>query len=97
MKARIEEDVFTDRLKVWLYLDGAPVQLLRLAADGPPTYVAVLDGETPRPTLTIPRRALEALLREAQGFVPASDATTAHLNDAMSVRDRLLALVERLT
>ena len=46
------------------------------------------------PTLHLPGDALEALLAEAEKVIPVSHATERHLTDAVTVRDRLLKLVE---
>lgn len=50
--------------------------------------------EKAEPSLVLPHAMAEEMIRSAQGFVHADDATVKHLNDTIMVRDRLLALVE---
>lgn len=97
MRARIEREVLRDQFKVWLYIEGENTpSIMRFDGEQRLTVLEqVSEGATVEPTFTIPALALEALLREASGFVAATDATTRHLDDAVAVRDRLLALVER--
>lgn len=47
------------------------------------------------PSLRLPREALEQLIAEASDMLPPSRAVDRHLNDAMTVRDRLLAFIEK--
>jgi hypothetical protein len=47
--------------------------------------------------LHVDPETLEAIVRASSDAVPASDATTSHLKDAIGVRDRLLAMVESVT
>lgn len=95
MKAHVEQDFVSGRLKVWLWQETPH----GIAQYYPHTDAAHLvergrDALMQEPSLTLEREALEALLRESQGFVSSTDATTAHLSDAVQVRDRLLTLVE---
>jgi hypothetical protein len=52
-------------------------------------------GRELAPSLTLPRDALEELVRAAEGHVHAQDATVRHLDDATATRDRLLTMVEK--
>lgn len=57
----------------------------------------VKPGGTVPATLVLPYEAVEAIVAALPGKVTASDATLDALVDTRGTRDRLLALVERLT
>lgn len=46
-----------------------------------------------QPTLTFSRGMLEAFIEATRHIIPASEATQAHLADAIKIRDRLLDLL----
>jgi hypothetical protein len=83
---------------VWLYdrVGHRQLAMYHIDADGTMKHELVDANATfpDAPTFRLPPEALEALLREASNVLPASDATVAHLADAVATRDRLLALVE---
>lgn len=92
MKCHVERAWVSHTVKVWLY-DDTPQGIFRLSLDG--QFTQVDTGTMPEPTLELREDALQALVAAASEIQPASDATTTHLKDAISVRDRLLALIER--
>lgn len=102
MKARLEWAPFRDRVDIWLYQDAA-VERGRvrrvLQADGGWEEIPIAEGahagEPVKPTLELPTDALEAIIAAAGDVLPPSAATDRHLRDAVEIRDRLLALVER--
>lgn len=95
MKARVEKDWLTDSMKV-TFFDHTPSGTV--VYDLPSGTATILkDGEEAPEPLRFPRDSLAALVAEASGILPPSAATTAHLQDAVAVRDRLLTLVERRT
>lgn len=47
------------------------------------------------PFLTLSPEVMKAIVDAGTGTFPPTDATTAHLKDAIAVRDRLLTVVER--
>lgn len=101
MRARVERNWMNRTVKIWLYSD---------ASNGGVTIHEVVEGgggstfrdvrlepgvADAAPSIELREDMLEAHLTAAAGVLPASDATTAHLNDTITVRDRLLALVEK--
>jgi hypothetical protein len=52
-------------------------------------------GTKPDPSLIIPGELLAKLVAEASDVLPPSAALQRHLSDTMTVRDRLLTLVEK--
>lgn len=96
MRCRIEPEILTHAVKVWLYYDGEGGTYVWRPSAGAGALQQVEEGAAVvEPSLRLSDEALEALVREAQGFVSASDATTRHLDDAVAVRDRLMLLVEK--
>lgn len=77
---------------IWIYTDT------HIWRPGPNLHVDRLEpydlGTEPEPSLRLTGEMLESLLAEAEKVIPASHATERHLTDVISVRDRLLALVE---
>lgn len=96
MKARIERDWASLAAKVWFYEASEIGTRVLRPSDGGWSWEAVEHGQSlPDPSLKIPEDALQELVREASNILPAEDATTKHLNDAIGVRDRLLTIVEK--
>jgi hypothetical protein len=54
----------------------------------------VAPGDEPEPSFHCDNQALAALVKAGSEVVPPSRSMERHLDDAMFVRDRLLALVE---
>lgn len=92
IRCKIEQDFMSRNLKVWLAMDTAHGADVWYPSG---EMHQIKEGELIIPSLLIPQPMMEALLREAQNFIPATDATTAHLKDAIEVRDRLLTMVEK--
>jgi len=88
LKCRISQNLPRGWYDIWFYTDK-----LIWYPDG--RYESYEQGTEPNPSMTLTGDALEALLAEAEKVIPASHATERHLNDAISVRDKLLALVEK--
>lgn len=59
------------------------------------TEAAEVTSDPGEPSLVLTPQMAEEMVRAAQGFVHADDATVKHLNDTIAVRDRLLSLVEK--
>lgn len=74
---------------------GAPTAVLQ--ADG--TWEPIEENSVARDWLgfRLPEGALDALMREYAKVAAPTPATERHLKDAIEVRDRLLALVEKRT
>lgn len=51
-------------------------------------------GAVPPPSIVLRQDAFHALAESVSRFVPAGEATSEHLRDAVEMRDRLLAMVE---
>ena len=66
-----------------------------LTEQGHLTFREAMEGEVVEPFMRLRPEALKALLAAAGEYTESSDATVAHLKDAIAVRDRLLTLVER--
>jgi hypothetical protein len=77
------------------FYERDPFRVLRLTDEPWPKWETASEMEDVKPTLHLSGDALEALLAEAEKVIPASHATERHLNDAVAVRDRLLALIEK--
>lgn len=95
MRAVVQPDLITRQVKVWLYDDG-PDGTRIYSPDGLEVRTLPYGTERGEPSLMIHKEALKALIGASTDSFPASDATTAHLKDAIGVRDRLLSLVERV-
>lgn len=94
MKCIAEQNWTGHGVRIWLFEDGPTVRKLVVPEQGMWRWDEVDPGaEKGEPSLTLPDAALEAIIREASGLVPASDATTAHLQDTIGVRDQLMQLV----
>lgn len=93
MKVRLEQNWMNHGVKVWFYEPTPQGTLIFDVVAG--THKLLKDGEKEPPPLELPEVALQALAAEAAGILPVSDATSAHLADAVKVRDRLLTLVEQ--
>ena len=97
VKARIERDWANAMVRVWLFEPRETgTRVLRILGKDVYQWDDVENGALlPEPTLYLPDEALQELVREASNVVPVEDATSAHLQDAIEVRDRLLSLVEK--
>lgn len=93
MNVRLERNWAYDGYDVTFYERDDGFRVLRFTDDGP-RWMPADPGGRVEPSLRLPAETLHALLAEAEKVIPASHATERHLSDAISVRDRLLALVE---
>lgn len=99
MKAHVERDWIRQSVNVWLFeawpASSGRGKVVRLG-DGARdvTLEDVPDGALPAPTFSLSDDAFEALIAAGVDYAPPSSAQAAHLQDALTVRDRLLTLVE---
>jgi hypothetical protein len=99
-KVHLEPDWIMQGVKVYLLAShesrgGVTAAWVGLGDDRAPILQNFAQGEEIPPAMILPRDWLEAIVREASGIMPATDATVDALNDARVVRDRLLTIVER--
>jgi hypothetical protein len=104
MRVHIERDWSADRVRVYVARSGAAGDLrnLTIPPDGVGWLVEeVLEPGTRtsdiRPLLEIPVDVFEAIIAAGADVLPPDRTQAAHLADAIGVRDRLLALIERPT
>lgn len=100
MKAHIEQDWMRRGFKVWLYEplgQGRTVRVVGFDERGEVLLQNFEDTADIPPSFVLREDMLKALLDEAAGVLPPSEATSEHLADARAIRDRLLALVEAST
>ena len=98
MPVAIEQDFLTQRVKIYVYTEDLQGHRQFLQCAGPGEYrnVGINEGElTPPPLLELSRLVFLELVREIKHVKEPSEATQAHLDDAIAVRDRLLTMVER--
>lgn len=95
MKARIERRWVRDDVAIWLYGD-AHVQYI-FGRDGSLLCEPISPGVMPEPSLVLSMEALEALLDASGDVVTPSRVASEALQDARVTRDRVLAIVEKLT
>jgi len=106
VKVRIErksfEKSFIEGYNIWFYQDigNDQIDVLEISKTESDNEPSTLLRRYPRnesipPSFFIPSEALEALVKEASGILPPSEATVEALNDTREVRDRLLTLVEK--
>jgi hypothetical protein len=97
VKVHIERDWMSRSLRVWFYESAREngATLIKVKGSDALERVEVPAGVHPEPSLVLPEDFVEALIREASDVLPPSDATSAHLSDARSTRDRLLAMIEK--
>lgn len=94
MKVYLEHDWSRRATKVWIVEGTNDRRLLVSRGQDEWESVAIQQGKVlPEPSIVFPDGVLEALVREASNVLPATDATTRHLDDAIKVRDRLLAVI----
>lgn len=97
MRARVERDWSSLMIRIWFYepSEGGG-RVLRVLSDDTYRWEDVTPGTAlAAPSIVLPEDALQELVREVSNILPVEDATSAHLKDAIGVRDRLLALVEK--
>jgi hypothetical protein len=81
----------TDLYDVWIWQDTATGrQRLVLLGYGQLEWQVVEDGDKAEPSMTLPGDAWDQLRSQATGSLPPSASMAKHLEDAITVRDRLL-------
>lgn len=99
MRVVIEDDQPCRRVNVYLIRDGNNIGsgwAATLQPDGVVHWVEANFGTTPPAFLRLPQDVFAALMQEGIGHVPESAVMERAWVDSMAVRDRALALVERL-
>lgn len=91
-KCHVEHRFQMDAFAIWFTLRD---RIVRFDAEGRRTIETFDPSIQPEPSLVIPGDLLEQLVAAASDVVPPSAALSRHLADAITVRDRLLTMVER--
>lgn len=94
MKAEVERCAVSYASDVWLYTrdtDGITIYNL----DGSVRERLPAGAKKPEPSFTFGDEVLRVLIAEASDVLPPDRAQAEHLKDTISVRDRLLSLVEK--
>ena len=94
MKVVIEHQASRDHTLVYVFNETPAGKFSAVTNANGMRWVEVEDGDFPPPLLDIPTDMWIAMAGELQSVSVATDATSAHLDDAKEVRDRLLVLVE---
>ena len=97
MPVVIEQDLLTQRVKIYVYQDDPKGVRIFTEQVGPGQYRDFKpdEGGIIPPFMELPSFLFRELVREIKHVKEPSEATQAHLDDAIVVRDRLLKLVER--
>lgn len=98
MRVKVEHDFIRDAMKVWFFTrrNETAVTVHRMVGDDQWQDEDVpSNGLMPEPSVVLRRDMLEALVAAASDVLPPSGAQSAHLADAITIRDRLLTLVEK--
>jgi len=97
IEAKAEWVGIKDWMRVWVYERQGDVTAVCKSLGGPDggTWENVPIGERCPPTFEAPRAVVAALVAGLGDVLPADRAMAHHLRDTITVRDRLLALVER--
>lgn len=101
MRARVEWKWGTDTHNVWLYeratVAGGGGRVLRHLSGDVWEWQEIEEGSTTvvEPTFTLPPGGLQAIVAEAGEVLPPSGQMAKHLDDACTVRDRLLSMLEK--
>jgi hypothetical protein len=91
--AHIENDWVRQHVRIWIYTEGRPRAVL---APDLETWTTVSEASSPAgPTFDLNVDVAEALADALATLGSPSEATRRHLDDAIKVRDRLLAVVEK--
>ena len=96
MKFHIQYDVHSNATKVFAVSEWPNGKCYYTIGDGGIILAhRTEEGQKIEPMLEVHENGfLQGLASAIQGVMPVSDATTAHLRDAVSVRDRLLSIIE---
>lgn len=93
----VKRHEYLDRVDIWLLHDlpNRDVQVIDLEGEVKTRYSrGQAMGE---PSFSVTPSVLEMIIAKAIDFKPPSSALQDHLKDAITVRDRLLAIVEKGT
>jgi hypothetical protein len=103
MRVKIQEDVCTDRYKVWILDDSLSltprngVVVYPDSTYNPKCMTYAYNEILPGPSLILTRDMLQALAEEAVKTIPPNESMANHLKDAIAIRDRLLTMAEKRT
>lgn len=99
MRAIVRREVYSDLVNVHVVEDFPPRALVMSRRVGDHIsmmeWVPYAEGEMPPPLFSVPTRIAEVIATAMTEIVPALPATEDALQDARTVRDRLLSLIER--
>lgn len=100
IRAVVKRDPVAQRVDVWL-LRSYPPRYARRALVGdqvsaPLAWEPYDEGTAPPVLMSLLPEEASALAEELHDYLPPTEATVRHLEDARAVRDRLLAIVERV-
>jgi hypothetical protein len=98
MKVHVEHEWMSDGYRVYLYehhTGGSMVQLFPVDGKTWRQEEIGLGEMLAGPSFTLSRRMMDAFIEATRNIIPASEATQAHLQDAITLRDRLLAMIEK--
>lgn len=101
-QCKVDSDPFDMNAKVWFYREGRGRSIIvaRITEVGENGRVTITEEEVDNPfdiapSMALPWWLLETLVKASSEHVDPEDATREHLKDAITVRDRLLSIVER--
>lgn len=94
MNAHVEQDIITNRVKLWLWAEDPLAGKVHALGPDLDTFTTHAAGETWEP-ISLSREIAEAVGSALAKMGRPEEATQRHLSDAIAVRDRLLALVEK--
>jgi hypothetical protein len=99
-KIRMSENVTSDDYTVWFYGEpyGDEIELWRPSPRYGGETIRIPKGGTVPPewTIRIPSRVMVEMVKAFSKIPDSSDSQYRHLQDAISVRDRILDLLERV-
>lgn len=101
MRAFVKKDVIGDLIQIWL-VEERIHNKERVTVEGVQNGELTLhcspwpEGGSVQPSLVMGREMFEAILRAGSDIMPPDAGTERHLKDAIAVRDRLLAIVEKV-
>jgi hypothetical protein len=98
MKVHIERRWELNAVDIYLVEASADMtgRIMQIVGPDAWQWQDVAPGEKPAPSFSLPLQAFELIVAGAGDFLPPSAATDAALKDTREVRDRLLALIERV-
>jgi len=97
VRVHVEKVWMSQSVRIWI-VQGTTERdghILRLRDDGLLAWESYAEQTLADPSLELPEDVAGALAAELLGVLPPDTAQAQHLADAIGVRDRLLAIVER--